>query len=88
MEACNLWHVSKSLMSIKTPPKLAIPLTEHIGRPFSISYLADEMPNVFTDSLIERDGNKITGIILLKAVFQEKVSGFICTRSLHKDEYK
>lgn len=36
MKACNLWHVTKSLMSIKTPPKLAIPLTEHVGRPFSI----------------------------------------------------
>lgn len=51
MKACNLCYVTQSLMSIKTPPKLAIPLTGHVGRPFSpAAVFADEMPNVFTDT--------------------------------------
>jgi len=28
------------------------------------------MPNVFTDTLIEKEGNAITGIMLLKASFE------------------
>jgi len=30
------------------------------------------MPNVFTDTLIEREGNAVTGIMLLKAPFEGK----------------
>lgn len=42
------------------------------------------MPNVFTDTLTEKEGNAITGIMLLKAPFEEKKkkwSDFIYTRS-------
>lgn len=33
------------------------------------------MPNVFTDTLTEKEGNAITGIMLLKAPFEEKKKG-------------
>lgn len=76
MKACNLHYVSKPLMSIKTPPELAIPLTEHVGRPFSSCCFVDEMPNVFTDTTQKNKQKKnthkkenqsaITGTLLLK----------------------
>lgn len=47
---------------------------------------ADQTPNVYTDTLIQKKGNAITGIMLLKVPFEGKKkkkswSDFIYTRS-------